>query len=369
MDNYERQREMLSKQVQFLDESLRKTSIKKRTVLENYDLIQKQVEKRIALKNALQSEIAVLDSLLNLSEEALNTSQRSALNKSKQLSSILRLTYYKGLMRKPWLEILMSSSLREAYFKWTNIERLRIRLSADLSRLNEQSAEIRDTIDHFAYLKGQKQELVDMEQKNMTGLNDKFKEGQKMLDQIGRREQAIRDEIRKQEDEDARLRQLISGFLGASTKEMMTGNTTLDMKEVNRNFIREKSTLDWPVDQSVVTKRFGVTSHPRFINVKTNNTGIDLLCEPESSVKSIYDGIVLMVSRQPLYNYIVIVNHGDYTSAYYYLQDVKVSKGDVVKEGEIIGSLPGSNINADFHFEIWKGKDQVNPENWLKKKN
>ncbi|MEZ4906564.1 MAG: M23 family metallopeptidase [Saprospiraceae bacterium] len=57
-----------------------------------------------------------------------------------------------------------------------------------------------------------------------------------------------------------------------------------------------------------------------------------------------------------------IIKHGDYYTVYSKMENVTISKGDKVKNGQEIGILGG---NGEFHFEVWKNKTVLDPENWL----
>jgi murein hydrolase activator len=66
-------------------------------------------------------------------------------------------------------------------------------------------------------------------------------------------------------------------------------------------------------------------------------------------------------------NYMVILRHGNYYSVYSNLESIFVSKNTKIKLQQAIG-----NISADengislLHFELWKDKSKLNPQNWLK---
>ena len=60
----------------------------------------------------------------------------------------------------------------------------------------------------------------------------------------------------------------------------------------------------------------------------------------------------------------VIISHGTYYTVYSNIADVNVSRGDQVQAGQAIGRL-GSR-NSELHFEIWKEKQRLNPEKWIR---
>jgi len=60
----------------------------------------------------------------------------------------------------------------------------------------------------------------------------------------------------------------------------------------------------------------------------------------------------------------IIIDHSDYYTVYSKLTSARVQKGNSLLVGDVIGEL-GST--GDLHFEIWKGKTKLDPQDWLKK--
>ncbi|WBW98499.1 M23 family metallopeptidase [Oceanirhabdus sp. W0125-5] len=96
---------------------------------------------------------------------------------------------------------------------------------------------------------------------------------------------------------------------------------------------------------------------------KTNKTprGVGIKCELDSEVKSSSEGVVEFIGVDKLFGTTVVINHGDmFKTIYSNLNDeVKVSVGDEVKVGDVIGNIGESAVyfvNAHYdphlHFEI-----------------
>jgi murein DD-endopeptidase MepM/ murein hydrolase activator NlpD len=71
------------------------------------------------------------------------------------------------------------------------------------------------------------------------------------------------------------------------------------------------------------------------------------------------------------YGNCVVLDHGDgdYT-LYAHAEELLVSKGQVVGQGDVIGRVGETDSvkGPGLHFEIRKGADAVNPTTWLRKK-
>ena len=64
----------------------------------------------------------------------------------------------------------------------------------------------------------------------------------------------------------------------------------------------------------------------------------------------------------------MIVSHkGNYRTVYGHLSEVFVKEGDKINTGGAIGKIGESVEGNILHFEIWNGRQNVNPESWLRK--
>ena len=63
----------------------------------------------------------------------------------------------------------------------------------------------------------------------------------------------------------------------------------------------------------------------------------------------------------------VIVRHGDFLTVYSNLTSVFVELGSVVKTKQEIGIIftDEESIKTELHFEIWQGKQLLDPVEWI----
>jgi septal ring factor EnvC (AmiA/AmiB activator) len=144
----------------------------------------------------------------------------------------------------------------------------------------------------------------------------------------------------------------------------------LNAKDValNSNFMMNKAKLPWPVDNGVVTLRFGTNQIPD-TKLTFDNPGITI-ATPASGVpvKCVFDGEVVGV-----YNLgdgmAVTIRHGKYFTTYSNLTGVSVSKNAIVKTGQQIGKAgkddDGSGGQVDFILMI--ESRNVDPMPWLRR--
>ncbi len=138
-------------------------------------------------------------------------------------------------------------------------------------------------------------------------------------------------------------------------------------EELKAEFSSQKGQLPWPVSLKRLINSYGERTHPGSQDLPTVNNGIDVQTSPGASVKAVFDGKVLFITHQQPYETIIAIDHGGYTSVYYFMEQVAVSKGASIKQGQVIGKVISQDRVPNFHFEIWRGQEQINPATWLKR--
>ena len=125
--------------------------------------------------------------------------------------------------------------------------------------------------------------------------------------------------------------------------------------------------LAWPAEGRVV-EEYGARVNPRF-GTKTFRNGIDIDAAEGSGVHAVYPGHVLYTGWFRGYGNLVIVDHGnEYYTLYAHMADMKVTEGDDIKQGQVIGTVgdTGSLQGPRLYFEVrYQGRPQ-DPAQWLK---
>ncbi len=121
--------------------------------------------------------------------------------------------------------------------------------------------------------------------------------------------------------------------------------------------------FSWPVRGTVVSK-FGPKSGGLY------NDGINIKAKEGTEVKASEDGVVAYVGNELKgYGNLVIVKHaGGWITAYAHLAKSSVTRGAKVSKGQKIGTVgsTGNVTSPQLYFGLRKGRDAVNPQNYLK---
>ena len=121
--------------------------------------------------------------------------------------------------------------------------------------------------------------------------------------------------------------------------------------------------FSWPVRGSIISK-FGPKSGGLY------NDGINIKAKEGAVVKASEDGVVAYVGNELKgYGNLVIIKHGGgWITAYAHLGNSTVKRAQKITKGEKIGTVgsSGNVTSPQLYFGLRKGRDAVNPENYLK---
>ena len=107
--------------------------------------------------------------------------------------------------------------------------------------------------------------------------------------------------------------------------------------------------------------RFGQHDVEGLKGVRLDNKGIDILCQPGATVRSVYDGevsAVVSVAGQM----VVMIRHGDFISVYCNLRNIHVRAGQKVTTRQALGTVATDNM---LQFQLRRERSKLNPEEWL----
>ncbi|SKA94578.1 Peptidase family M23 [Caloramator quimbayensis] len=164
----------------------------------------------------------------------------------------------------------------------------------------------------------------------------------------------------------------ITSKLSSKVKESFYKDYTKETVEIFNNFAPNTK----EVFNKLISKKseFMIDSMPVYGSIinstdKDNSYSIKIKTTEKAEVKAVYDGRVERVENDEETGISIIINHGNgFESRYGFLSDIKVSEGEDVTKGSIIG-LSGKDKNSEncIIFALLKNGEPVNVEEYLKK--
>ncbi len=127
--------------------------------------------------------------------------------------------------------------------------------------------------------------------------------------------------------------------------------------------------LPWPIAENVmrVIRSYGTVTDSRY-GTRYHNSGIDIRARSNSPIYSVADGELIYKGWLKGYENVIIIKHsGGYYFIYGNLGETYRTAGDAVKTGDLIGRVSpnGWLEGPKLHFEIRKGKDELDPIAYL----
>lgn len=115
----------------------------------------------------------------------------------------------------------------------------------------------------------------------------------------------------------------------------------------------------YPV-QGTTTRRF---------DINNGHYGLDIAVQSGTAFHAIADGVILSREWTFDYGYVIVVQHADgILTIYKHAQTVNKATGDVVRRGDVLGTLGDIGILSSgphIHIEVWKNGIPLNPQNYL----
>ena len=126
-----------------------------------------------------------------------------------------------------------------------------------------------------------------------------------------------------------------------------------DAREINSDLDFFKNKFILPLDNAIIT---GVYGSQRILNGKPRwpHYGIDFAGDLGTPIKAMADGIVTLAENDLYFTGATLIfDHGHGISTLYmHLDEIFVEKGDIVKQGDIIGTVGSSGRSTGPHLDI-----------------
>ncbi len=271
-------------------------------------------------------------------------------NRRQQLDSLMK--------RRQAVMVNLNSSQKQLQEKQADTDRLVASLKAEGSSLK---AVLKERENKQRALDRELDKLIAEEQRREEAR--RREEAKKAEAERKAREKAEKNKSGQQKEQPAEK--------PAATKkaEAPTATAAAD-RALTGSFESNKGRLLFPVSGRYrVVRGFGRQKHPELEHVETDNSGIDVEALGGGTARAVFDGRVSEIFRQPGYNTIVMVRHGNFLTIYANLENISVKKGDTVKAGQTIGTIfadPEEDGRLILHFELRKERTKLNPMEWVK---
>ena len=363
----EERKARLEREIAIIDRQLAENASQSSSMLSDLTLIRKNISNRKALVAEADAKVRRINDSIYITQKEINRLQARVDTLTSHYSRLVLSAYQNRDARIWYMYMFASDNLGQAFRRFGYFRNLS-------THMKNEARTIRTMQDELAV---RKDELAKMKASAEAVKKERVQELEKL-----RKDEAKADGVVKKLQKD---RKKYQNQLAAKKKEVNALNReiariiasamTVDSKKKEKKpvdlkldgeFSKNKGKLPWPADGPVVSG-FGKHFHPVYKNLELPpNNGVDIALAKGTQVCSVFDGVVAQVIVMPGYNQCVLVQHGNYFTLYCKMKNLLVVQGDKVKTGQALGTIDTINGQTQLHFEIWKGKNPQNPENWLR---
>lgn len=347
-DQMYQQYEELTRVIALQQEKINQMNQERRQILEEIELVQQE---QAALQQRLNKLIDQYQSTISYIYKYGRTHELALLLSSSSINQLMIRSYYLSRFDEHQQEQM--EQIREAQAEYEQTQE-------DLEQARERNRESLESIrletQELAEKEQQQKRNIELLQRDRNNLKTQVEIRQNQLTELS---EALDNLIAEEERLDA------AATSGGVTRASPISEDDIIAFESQFEALRGGQ-MPWPVDNGVITERFGERIHPVF-RTRTNVPGVDIATQPRSTVRAVSDGYVFEVVPFPDFGEVVLVKHGTYYTAYGNLSSIYARKNQVVQRGDVIGlSGDEDNLRGEvLFFLVREGSEFVDPELWL----
>ena len=276
--------------------------------------------------------------------------------------------------------ILSSETFFQAFKRTQYIKQYSLFRKNQAKKIGLISEELKEIKKELLFKRDFKEGLLTKNRSTQKTLEIEKKEANNIVYKLRNQEKKYKRNIIAKEKEsqkiDKQIDKLIREAIARSNKNKSSKNPkgfnlTPEAKALAKKFELNKGKLPWPVSRGVVIQKFGTQPHPVVKTAKIKSNGIVIATEKFQKVKTVFEGSVLSVLQFRGSNPTVLIQHGNYITAYKNLSRVFVSKGDRVSSSQYIGEVftNSSTGKSSIQFSVFQKTTPLNPLQWILKMN
>ena len=383
----EQQRKKLKKEISQVNTLLFNAQTKEKNVLEDLKDLTQKIAVRFALIEIINAETTLLATAIVKNKKEIEKLEKELAILKADYAGMIFKSYKSKSQQSRLMFVLSSQNFQQAYKRLEYMKQYTSFRKKQGEAIGVQTDIVRKMNDSLFFQKQLKDTLMlsEQDQKEKIELDKKDKE--RLVAAIKKKESKYRKEIENKIQAEKRLAEKIDKIIReeiAKANRLAREKLKNSGKNTNKNefvlspearalaakFELNKGKLPWPIEEGLITRRFGQQPHPTFPGITINSTGLHMVTRRGKSAAAIFDGNILnvLVTSEGRKN--VLIQHGNYISSYNNLDKLYVRKGDVVKTGEKIGQIFTDKVSGKttLIFVLYKNTTKLNPSSWILKR-
>jgi septal ring factor EnvC (AmiA/AmiB activator) len=335
------------------DAILKQTTATKKTSLGQLNAITSQFQSQNRLVNTLDREVNLLSTNILEIENEIASLEKQLIDLKAEYSRMI----YNSSKLNRGLSIVAfvfsSSNFNQLYMRLKYLKQYTDSRKKQAEQIEKLSTELANQRIQLDERKVDKEKVLVEEKTEKEKLEAMRKEKQGMVNTLSKKERDIQTASKKENS--------------TSTKKAGTSMPmTPEAAALSSSFAGNKGRLPWPVETGIISQGYGTYPHPTLKGIVEENDGIDIRTQPNSNVRTVFDGVVSKITSIPGYGNTLIIKHGEYFTLYSRLKSISVTTGQTIKAKTVIGQVAtNAEGEAVVHFQTWKGLQIMDPATWI----
>lgn len=363
------QRQAAQIEIERIDAELKKLEGPKRDASQQLKLTKERLSKRREVLRSIDAQISILDDRAR-EQSAIATAHGASLDSMYNIYKLTVIRLYEQRHQSQDCGLLLSStalsgSVHRAHMSTVLLRAIENRRNEIHSLQGELGLELRQIADRkeqLALLKVDEAEAtaqIEREKAKVERLTASIAKDEKSLTKEKERRIKLIASVQKQIEAAIRREVEASNKSASATKKPQVKESD----PASRAFVAAKGRLFAPISPAKIVDTYGVHAHPSQRGVKVDNKGVNIESTAGASVRAVAKGEIRKIFVVTGMGTSVLVRHGAYLTVYSNLSGVKVSVGDAVEQGSVLGVVAEDGI---LHFELWRETQTLDPEDWIK---
>ncbi len=351
--------------------------------------VKKESKTMVLLVETIDKKISSTQQLINITNKQANLITRSIkkntdenaklkkeLKVQKEEYARMIVKAYKSKNEQSRLMFLLSSEdFLQAYKRVQYLKSYADYRKKQADEITGKSVRLEEINKELKVEKKQKQEVLKINKQQRIALRKDKQEQENLLAVVKQDEKKYAKEIRTASKERAKINRQIQKLIEADIAASNKGKTgavkgkfflSPEAKALAKNFKSNQGKLPYPVDEFIISRKYGDQPHPVLAGIKIASNGLRFQAPVNSAARAVFNGEVVRVQKAANGILSVYVRHGNYTSVYGNLKSVEVQKGDKLTTRDIIGTVFTNNSGVtELRFVLMEDSHTVDPAKWL----
>jgi len=379
----ETQRKKLNIKINKVNKLIFEAKKDQKNALQDLKDLNQKIDVREKLIETINLEVLLLSNEITSNEIKVDKLQNKLVALKEDYSDMIFRSYKSKSQQSRAMFILSSSNFRQAYKRLQYMKQYTSFRKKQGEEISLQTDIVKRFVDSLNIQKQLKDTLIISENEQNKKVESDKKNQENLVFRIKSKERKYKKELQKSIKEQKRVSTKIDKLIreaiaraNKKVKDKLKNNKenefilSPEAKALAVKFESNKGKLPWPLRESLVTRRFGKQPHPTFSGIILNSPGLHLVTKKGAYAESIFSGKVLAIQLTSERKKNILVQHGNYITAYNNLENSLVKMGDKVIVGQKLGKVYTDKVTGKTKliFVLFKNTTRLNPTSWMLKR-